>query len=39
MHLYPTQSPQETIDQWIKKDPNAKILVFNSASNLAIYKK
>ncbi|MFH1612714.1 MAG: lactate racemase domain-containing protein [bacterium] len=39
MHLYPTPSPQEIIDKWIKKDPTAKILVFNSASNLAIYKK
>ncbi|PIN69724.1 hypothetical protein COV93_04310 [Candidatus Woesearchaeota archaeon CG11_big_fil_rev_8_21_14_0_20_43_8] len=37
VHLSTTKNPQEIIDNWIKKDKNAKILFFNEANKLAVY--
>jgi nickel-dependent lactate racemase len=39
IHLKPVRNPQEVIDQWIKKDPEAKILVFEGANKLAVYSE
>lgn len=35
----PTDDPQKIIDNWLKKDATAKILVINKANKLALYKK
>ncbi len=37
--LIPTDDPQSIIDGWLKKDPEAKILVINKANKLAVYRK
>jgi nickel-dependent lactate racemase len=37
MHLYPTSSPQQVVDGWLRENPSEKILAFDQASNLAIY--
>lgn len=34
----PTDDPQKVIDNWLKKDTIAKILVLNKANKLALYK-
>ncbi|TET10147.1 DUF2088 domain-containing protein [Candidatus Aerophobetes bacterium] len=36
-HLYLAKNPQEIVNQWIKNDPQGKILVFKQANKLAIY--
>jgi len=37
IHLHPTSDPQKIIDQWLKKDHKARILIFEDANKLAIY--
>jgi nickel-dependent lactate racemase len=39
IHLHPTSQPQKIVNQWLKKDPQAKILIFEEANKLAIYAK
>ncbi len=38
-HLYPTHNPQKVINDWLSKDPNARIIIFEDANKLAIYTK
>jgi nickel-dependent lactate racemase len=37
IHLVPCVDPQKLVDDWLAKNPQAKINIFNGANKLAIY--
>ena len=39
IHMNPTDNPQKVIDGWLKAKPDARILVFDSANKLAVYRE
>jgi nickel-dependent lactate racemase len=39
IRMEPVGSCQDVVDEWLDKDSDAKILVFNSANRLAVYQK
>jgi len=39
IHLYPTDSPQEIVDQWIAENENVKISIFTEGNKVAVYSK
>lgn len=38
-HLYPISSPQRIVDEWLRNDPEARIILFEDANKLAVYAK
>jgi len=39
IHLKPTNSPQEIIDQWIAENENVKINIFTEGNKIAVYSR
>lgn len=37
IHLKPTEKPQDVVDKWLKKDPDAQIIVVDGANKIALY--
>lgn len=37
-HLEQVEDPQSVIDEWIKEDPDVKILVFDQGNKIAVYR-